>query len=175
MTHRTDAALDAFRQGRRFYAQLARDNPAVVSLRVERDDADFSMGDLLSTAGRYAEAEAVLRPAIEDGERIIVADPADMHTRERLADAEVSMGKALRGLGRTAEALVALARGRDLLKALRQSDPDNRVALLDVARCSRFLGNIQAELGMRVESIQSLTEAVRILEESSEEDRRRFF
>jgi tetratricopeptide (TPR) repeat protein len=175
LTHRSDAAMEAFRQARRLYGQLARDNPAVVYFRMRRDYADFGTGDLLSAAGRFAEAEAVLRPAIDDGERIIAADPADTLMPDRLADAEVSMSKALRGSGRAAEALIPLARGRDLLEALRRRDPDDLGTLVDLARCTRFLGITQAELGRHDEAIQSLSESVRLLEESSEEDRRRAF
>jgi tetratricopeptide (TPR) repeat protein len=175
MTHRTEAALDAFRQARRLRGDLARDNPAVVSLRFARDETDFAMDDVLSTAGRYAEAEAVLRPAIEDGERVIAADPSEMHLRGRLAQAEIAMGKVLRGLGRTTEALIRLARGRDLLEALRRRDPDDLGTLIDLARCMRFLGATQAMLGRREEAIRTSSESVRILEESSEEDRRLYF
>jgi serine/threonine-protein kinase len=175
MTHRIEAALAAYREGRRLYGQLARDNPAVVPFRIERDVLDYALGDQLSTAGRFAEAEAVLRPAIEDGERIIAADPLDLHLRARHADAEIALGKALRGLDRTVEALQPLSRGRDLLRALRQSDPDDLANLLNYARCLRFLGAAQDELGRRDEAIRTVSESVRILEESSEEDRRRAF
>jgi serine/threonine-protein kinase len=174
-THRIEAALDAYRQARRIFEELARDNPAVIHLRTDRDGADFAIGDMLSTAGRFAEAAAVLRPAIEDGERIVAADPAATTMRYELADAEISMGKALRGLGRTAEALVPLARGRDLLKALRQSDPDNLGPLINHARCIRFLGAAQAELARREAAIQTLSDAIRILEATSEDDRSRNF
>jgi tetratricopeptide (TPR) repeat protein len=157
MTHRTEAALDAFRQALGFYDQLARDNPAVVHLRSRRHVADFGLGDQLSAAGRFAEAEAVLRPAIEEGEQIIRADPADSRMRLRLTDAEISLARALHGLGRTAEALAPLARARDLLEALRQSDPDDLRTLINLARCMHFLGVTQAELGRREEAIQSLS------------------
>jgi tetratricopeptide (TPR) repeat protein len=173
MTHRTEAALDAFRQARRRYGQLARDNPAVVHFRSGRDAADFGMGEVLSAAGRFAEAEAVLRPAIEDGEWVVAADPAYALMRAWLANAEISMGKALRGLRRTAEALAPLARARDLLEALRQSDPDDLSTFVRIARCVRFLGAIQAEIGRREEAIRTLSESVRMLEGTSEEDRRR--
>jgi tetratricopeptide (TPR) repeat protein len=175
MTHRTEAARDALLKARRVFDQLARDNPAVVHFRFNRDDTDFAIGFLLTKVGRFAEAEAVLRPALDDGERVIASDPSDTFMAAELSDAEIEMGKALRGLGRAAEALVPLARGRDLLEAVRRRDPHNLVTLLRLARCIRFIGATEAKIGRRVEAIGTLSESVRMLEESSEDDRRRRF
>jgi tetratricopeptide (TPR) repeat protein len=175
MTHRTEAARDSLRQARRLFGQLARDNPAVVHFRFNRDDTDFAIGVLLTTVGRFAEAEAVLRPALDDGERIIASDRSDTFMAMKLADAEIEMGKTLCGLGRPAEALVPLARGRNLLEAVRRRDPGDLASLLSLARCIRFIGAMQAEIGRRVEASETLSESVRMLEESSEEDRRPHF
>jgi hypothetical protein len=86
-----DAALDASREARRMLGQLARDNPAMLYLHFARDLADFAIGDLVSTVGRFAASEQ----AIEDVERIIGIDPASTYMRFELADAEISMAKAL--------------------------------------------------------------------------------
>jgi serine/threonine-protein kinase len=175
ITHRTEAAGDALRQARRLFGELAGDNPAVVHFRFNRDDTDFMIGTLLTSVGRYAEAEAVLRPALDDGERIIASDPSDISMATRLADAEIEMGKALHGLSRAAESLVPLARGRDLLEVARARDPGDLQSLVSLARCIRYIGFAQAEIGRRVEAIETLSDSVRMLEDSSEEDRRRHF
>jgi tetratricopeptide (TPR) repeat protein len=83
------------------------------------------------------------------------------------------MAKALRGLGRTAEALGPLARARDLLGSLRLRDPNYIDAVVDLARCMRFLGDAQAAVGRRDEAIQRFSASARVLEEGPEEDRRR--
>jgi tetratricopeptide (TPR) repeat protein len=172
-THNTEATLDAFRQARRIYDQLIRHNPAVVRLRVNRNTADCEIGDSLRQVGRTAEAEATLRTAIEEGEQIVAADPSEMVMRRRLALAEINLGKVLFALNRPAEAQVALARALDRLSALRRDDPHDLVILVHHGRCLRFLAAMQNELGRRDEAIQTLSEAIRLLEQSSEEDRAR--
>jgi tetratricopeptide (TPR) repeat protein len=172
-THNSEAPLDAFRQARRIYDQLIRDNPAVVRLRVNRNTADCEIGDSLRQAGRVAEAEATLRTAIEDGEQIVAADPSEIVMRRRLALAEINLGKVLYALSRPAEAQVALARALDRLSALRRDDPQDLVMLVHQGRCLRFLAAMQNALGRRDEAIQTLSEAIRLLEQSSEEDRAR--
>jgi serine/threonine-protein kinase len=172
-THRTEAALEAYRQAVRIYDQLVRDNPAVIRLRLNRNAAACDIGDSLRQVGRIAEAEAALRSAIEEGEQIVAADPSEMVMRRRLALAEINLGKALFGLDRPAEAQVALAKALDRLSALRRDDPHDLIMLVHHGRCLRFLAIIQGNLGRRDEAIQTLSEAIRILQESSEEDRGR--
>jgi serine/threonine-protein kinase len=172
-TPNTEAALDAFHQARRIYDQLIRDNPAVVRLRVNRNTADCEIGDSLRQAGRTAEAEATLRTAIEEGEQIVESDPSEMVMRRRLALAEINLGKVLFALDRPAEGQVALAKALDRLSALRRDDPRDLIMLVHHSRCLRFLATMQARLGRRDEAIQTWSEAIRILEQTSEEDRGR--
>jgi tetratricopeptide (TPR) repeat protein len=63
-------------------------------------------------------------------------------------------------------------KARTFLEALRNTDPDSRLYLVNEARCLRFLGSVLHTLRRDGEAIRSLSEAVHLLEETSEEARR---
>jgi tetratricopeptide (TPR) repeat protein len=173
LTHRTDEARNAFRQSGEIWERLARENPAVASYRWLGTAANFWVADALAEAGRSGEAVSVLQPAIETGERIFATDPRDSVRGEELAQAEISLGKALANLGRLTESLVSLGKARALLESLRRADPDNSFILVHQARCIRFAGGVLQSLGRDGEAMRTLADAVRLLEETSEEARRR--
>jgi serine/threonine-protein kinase len=173
LTHKADEALNSFRQSGEIWDHLARENPAVVTYRWLATVAKYWVADTLASAGRSGEAVSVLQPAVEQGERIFAAYPRDSAQGEDLAEAQISLGKALASLGRLNQALVSLGKARTLLGSLRLADPDNSYILVHQARCIRFTGGVLQSLGRDGEATRALAEAVRLLEETSEEARRR--
>jgi serine/threonine-protein kinase len=173
LTHRAVEAQNAFRQSGEIWDRLAKENPAVGTYRWRAAAANFWIGDTLAESGSSALAVRVLDGAIKEGEQIFAADPSDFARGEALVEAEVSLGKALANLGRLTEALVPLSKARAMLDTIRRADPDKTYTLVHQARCIRFQGGVLQSLGRDAEAQRALAEAVRLLEETSEEARRR--
>jgi len=172
LTHRTEEALNAYRQSGEIWDRLARENPAVVEFRWRRVEASYRLGDTLSEAGRSAEAVSVLQVATAEGERMVATAPTDFTGRSLLAYALVSLGKAFSYQSRPAHAVAPLTKARTLLEALRNAAPGDSRYLGHQARCIRFLGSVFHTLRRDDEAIRAFSEAVHLLEQTSEEARR---
>jgi tetratricopeptide (TPR) repeat protein len=171
LTHRTEEAMDAFRQSGELWDRLSHENPAVLDFRWRRVASMEGLGDTLAESGRRAEAVKVLQPAIEEGERILAQDPIDSSRRSDLAQALTALGKALVFLGRANEAVSPLIRARSFLETLHRADPENSAYMADQARCIRFIAVALQNLHRDDEAILALADAVRLLERTSEEAR----
>jgi tetratricopeptide (TPR) repeat protein len=173
LTHRTEEFLSAFRQSGEIWDRLARENPAVVEFRWRRVATGGWLGDMLTEAGRPAEAVGVLLGAIAEGERMVATAPTEFIWRQDLAYALITLGKAFSYQGRAADAVAPLMKARTIQEGLRNAYPDDSRHLVNDARCIRFLGNVLHILQRDDEAIHALSEAVDLLEETSEEARRR--
>jgi len=171
LTHRTEKALNAFRQSGEIWDRLAIENPAVVEFRWFRVAVSCWLGATLTEAGRSAEAVNVLQEAIAEGERMVATAPTDLNWRVQLADALITLGKAFSHQGRPADAVAPLMKSLALMEGLRNADPDNSLCLVQQARCIRFLGGVLHTLRRDDEAIRALSGAVRLLEETSEDAR----
>jgi len=124
---RTTDALAYYQQGRDEVAKLAAQNPENLEVAKEHYRSLISLGTSEIALGRRAGAAETFRSAITEIENTLSAQPGDINGKVELAIAEVRYGRVLLENGEGLQALIQIQRSADLLRGLRDSDPDNAI------------------------------------------------
>jgi serine/threonine protein kinase len=136
-------ALQAHQRSLAVIDSMAKADPLNATLQIDSAGAPSAVGEDMVNAGRYAEAEPMLRRAIQIFDEVLARNRADQQVPQYRGYSEIWLGETLARTGRIEAALESYHKGIRDLESLVAQTPDTRS---DVATGYVRLGTALAKL-----------------------------
>jgi serine/threonine protein kinase/tetratricopeptide (TPR) repeat protein len=157
----TAGALAAHEHALTIIEPMAGEDPQNVTLQLDRAGTYSSIGTDLMMIGRYVEAQARLRRAIQVFEEVLARNHSDQAAPHYIGTSEICLGEALAKTGKTQEALETYQKGITRLDSLGHDDPDIQS---EAATGYVRMGRVLAKLGRTQEAADHYRKALVIAE-----------
>jgi serine/threonine protein kinase len=132
-----------------YYEEYTAEEAPTDAERQRRAEALLSMGRMLATLGRSADAEAAYRKSISRFEQLRSEGVDDPKLRNYLSTAMINLGILLHRRNESNEALTMFAGAKSILRKLHDEFPDRPAYELDLGNVEHNLGLVAQHLGNR--------------------------
>jgi serine/threonine protein kinase/Tfp pilus assembly protein PilF len=146
------------------FARLSADFPTVPAYRQGLASSCNKLAISLAGTGKFAEAEAALRQALDVQENLVAEFPTVPTYRQDLARSHFNMGRLLWGLGKLQAAAAAVGRALDIQSKLAVDFPNVPEYRHELAISHNRLGILLTDLGKPREAEAAKRQALRIQE-----------